>query len=171
MTGKALQRVLSSNKDGEASASDDVVYVFPTHEEVDLRDGDATTRYLKRVKATAIINLAAVVGGIQFNIQQKVSTLEDNLRLATSVVRAAHEAGVQRMVSVLSTCIFPVKHEVSFDEGVLEDGAPHETNAGYAHAKRMLFALCKAYGEELVLVLQKEFALLDEKEKALFKDP
>jgi GDPmannose 4,6-dehydratase len=95
-----------------------------------------------------IINAAAVVGGIEFNMCQHVATLEDNLRLATSVVRAAHEAGVQSMVSVLSTCIFPVKHQDSFDEAVLEDGAPCDLNAGYAHAKRMLFALCKAYHAE-----------------------
>ncbi len=137
MTGKALKRLCTGAQ-----------YLFPTHEEVDLRDSDATTRYLKRVHATGIINAAAVVGGIEFNMCQHVATLEDNLRLATSVVRAAHEANVQTMVSVLSTCIFPVRHQDRFDESMIDDGAPCELNAGYAHAKRMLFALCKAYNAE-----------------------
>ena len=145
MTGKAIQRVLYETTSTETQTR---VYVFPTHNELDLRDSDATTRYLKRVKAKFIINLAVVVGGIGFAMDNKVLMLEDNLRLATSVVRAAHEAGVQKMVSVLSTRMFPIKHETTFDESALEDGPPHDTCAEYSYAKRALFSLCKAYFHE-----------------------
>lgn len=136
MTGQALRRRFP-----------DAAH-FVSRADVDLRDCRATTAVLKALHATHVINLAAVVGGIEFNMTNQVATLEDNLLLACSVVRAAHDAGVQTMVSVLSTCIFPVKHERAFDETAVFDGAPHETNAGYAYAKRALLSLCQAYGAE-----------------------
>ena len=118
-----------------------------TRADVDLRCPDATTRLLKSLhpRPRAVINVAAVVGGITFNMAHPVATLEDNLLLATSVLRACHEANVPKVVSVLSTCIFPTRHEAAFDEGAVHDGPPHDTNAGYAYAKRALLALSQAY--------------------------
>jgi GDPmannose 4,6-dehydratase len=129
-----------------------------TRLDVDLRCADATTRLLKGMipQPRAVINVAAVVGGITFNMANPVATLEDNLLLATSVLRACHEADVPKVVSVLSTCIFPTRHEAAFDEGAVHDGPPHDTNAGYAYAKRALLALSQAYsaqyGREYVCV-------------------
>jgi GDPmannose 4,6-dehydratase len=129
-----------------------------TRVDVDLRCPDATTRLLKGLhpRPRAVINVAAVVGGITFNMAHPVATLEDNLLLATSVLRACHEANVPKVVSVLSTCIFPTRHEAAFDEGAVHDGPPHATNAGYAYAKRALLALSQAYcvehGREYVCV-------------------
>lgn len=141
MTGQAMQRLAQTSSLAGT-------WLFPTRSELDVRECAAVQAYLCTHAATHVINLAAVVGGIEFNMLQRVATLEDNLRIAVSVVRAAHEAGVQHMVSVLSTCIFPVRHQDCFDETMLHDGAPCEYNAGYAHAKRMLFEVSKAYSLE-----------------------
>lgn len=139
MVGRALQRLSSlEKKEGEG-------WVFCTRKEVDLRNEADLTQWLKDNGITHVINVAAVVGGLTFNISHPLRLLDENLRLATSVLGACHAAGVQHMVSVLSTCIFPDKHCASFSEEHLFDGAPHDSNSGYAYAKRILFSLSRAY--------------------------
>lgn len=139
MVGRALQRLsLERGKEDER-------WVFCTRKEVDLRDEARLTQWFTDNSITHVINVAAVVGGLTFNISHPLRLLDENLRLATSVLGACHAAGVQHMVSVLSTCIFPDKHCASFSEEHLFDGAPHDSNAGYAYSKRILFSLSRAY--------------------------
>lgn len=143
MTGQALRRL-------SASFSDDVSsrWVFCTRQDVDLRKESALTHWLTTHGVSHVINVAAVVGGITFNIDHPLSTLDDNVRLATSVLGACHAAGVQHVVSILSTCIFPVKHQAAFSENHVFDGAPHPTNGPYAYAKRLLLSLSQAYASQ-----------------------
>ena len=143
MSGRALRALVA-----EDAAAAGAEWTFADRSHADLRDLAATTALFVAQRPTHIINLAANVGGIAYNILEPVALLEDNLRLATAIVGAAHAAGVQHMVSVLSTCIFPIRHEASFDETVVFDGPPHVTNAGYAYAKRALLSLCQAYATQ-----------------------
>jgi CDP-6-deoxy-D-xylo-4-hexulose-3-dehydrase len=142
MTGQALQRFAL----GDDPAKRD--WFFCTRKEVDLAKEEALYEWLAEHKVTQVINVAAVVGGITFNMSHPLSTLDQNLRLATSVLGACHRAGIQDVVSILSTCIFPVRHQKAFVESDIFDGEPHHTNGPYAHAKRMLLALSRAYANQ-----------------------
>jgi len=55
-----------------------------------------------------------------------------------NVLQCAHETGVIKVVSCLSTCVFPDKVAYPLDESKIHLGPPHESNYGYAHAKRMV---------------------------------
>ena len=62
-----------------------------------------------------------------------------------AVVPAAHTPQVSKLVSCLSTCVFPDKVTYPIDETMLHDGPPHSSNFAYAHAKRMLDVSSRAY--------------------------
>ena len=65
-----------------------------------------------------------------------------------NVIKASHVTGVKRLVCMLSTCIYPDKCSVPIRESDLHLGSPHDSNAGYAYAKRMCEVQCKLYREQ-----------------------
>uniref|UniRef100_A0A8C7KSE8 GDP-L-fucose synthase n=1 Tax=Oncorhynchus kisutch TaxID=8019 RepID=A0A8C7KSE8_ONCKI len=62
----------------------------------------------------------------------------DNLRINDNVLQTSHERGVTKVVSCLSSCIFPDKTTYPIDESMIHNGPPHDSNFGYSHAKRMI---------------------------------
>lgn len=62
----------------------------------------------------------------------------DNLTMNNNIIEASHKFGVTKLVSCLSTCIFPDKTKYPIDETMVHDGPPHFSNSAYAHAKRMI---------------------------------
>lgn len=92
-----------------------------------------------------VIHLAANVGGLYKNMNYPVQMFEDNMIMNMNVLRACHQNGVKNFIGYLSTCIFPDDISYPINESQLHDGAPHDSNAAYAHAKRMLQVQCDAY--------------------------
>jgi GDP-L-fucose synthase len=125
-------------------------FVFASSRDCDLTDYDATLRYFRTVAPRAVIHLAAAVGGLFKNMRCKVDMFETNLRINMNVLRVCHELGVSKVVSCLSTCIFPDEKTKAgpIDETMLHDGPPHASNAAYAHAKRMLEVQSRCYREQ-----------------------
>jgi GDP-L-fucose synthase len=74
--------------------------------------------------------------------------LRDNLLINENVLHAAHQAGTSKVISCLSTCVFPDKVEYPLDETKIHLGPPHESNAGYAYAKRLVDVQNYAYKDE-----------------------
>jgi GDP-L-fucose synthase len=75
--------------------------------------------------------------------------LRDNLLINDHVLHCAHLFGVEKVVSCLSTCIFPATLSTfPIDESMVHYGPPHESNFGYAYAKRMIDVQNKAYNEQ-----------------------
>lgn len=68
-----------------------------------------------------------------------------------NVFEACREFGVKKLVSCLSTCIFPDKTPYPIDETMIHNGPPHRSNEGYAYAKRMIDVLNRAYKDEFGL--------------------
>ena len=62
----------------------------------------------------------------------------DNLKINTNILNNAFKFDVEKVVSCLSTCIFPDKTTFPVDETMIHNGPPHPSNFGYAYAKRML---------------------------------
>ena len=78
----------------------------------------------------------------------QVEFYRENMLMNDVVLELCKEFQVQKLVSCLSTCIFPDKVSYPIDESMLHIGAPHHSNEGYAYAKRMLDVASRAYREE-----------------------
>lgn len=102
----------------------------------------------ERVKPTHVIHLAAMVGGLFRNLKYKVEFYRENVLINDNVMECCREYNVVKLVSCLSTCIFPDKTTYPIDEDMVHNGHPHSSNAGYAYAKRMIDVMNKCYNEE-----------------------
>jgi len=123
-------------------------YIFMDSAWCDLRNYEQTLKVFKEFKPTYIIHLAACVGGLFKNMSQKVKMFEDNLLINTNVIKASHEAGIDKLICCLSTCIFPDGLTEPINETMLHNGPPHPSNEGYAYAKRIMEVNCRVYNEE-----------------------
>jgi GDP-L-fucose synthase len=103
--------------------------------QVDLRDADATARFLDRTRPAVVVDAAARVGGIAANAARPVEFLHDNLRIQANLLDAAHAAGVERLLLLGSSCIYPKYAEQPIREDSLLTGALEPTNDAYAIAK------------------------------------
>ncbi len=103
--------------------------------EVDLRERDETFRYVGEAKPDVVVLAAARVGGIVANSTYPADFLSDNLRIQTNVMDAAREAGVDRLLFLGSSCIYPKFAEQPIKESSLLTGALEPTNDAYAIAK------------------------------------
>ncbi|MBW9088947.1 GDP-L-fucose synthase [Rhizobium wenxiniae] len=139
MVGSALVRLLS----GENCE----VLTVP-RSEVDLRDQAATRRWMGDTKPDAVIMAAARVGGIAANSASPVAFLYDNLMIEANVIEAAARAGVEKLLLLGSTCIYPRDAEQPIREESLLTGPLEKTNEWYAIAKIAGIKLCQAYRQE-----------------------
>ena len=106
-----------------------------TSSEVDLRDREATSAFFRRERPDVVIDAAARVGGILANSMYPADFLSDNLRIQVNVMDAARETGVERLLFLGSSCIYPKFAEQPIKESSLLTGALEPTNDAYAIAK------------------------------------
>lgn len=102
---------------------------------VDLRDRAATFDYLLATRPDVVVLAAARVGGIVANDAYPADFLSENLRIQVNVMDAAQAAGVQRLLFLGSSCIYPKFAEQPIRESSLLTGALEPTNDAYAVAK------------------------------------
>lgn len=122
--------------------------VFLTRDDVDLTDFNATITAFKLLKPDRIIHLAAVVGGLGGNMNHSGEFFRSNILINTNVLESARLCGVEKLISYMSTCVFPDKCTYPLNEKDLHNGPPHPSNFGYAYAKRMLEVQSSAYRKE-----------------------
>lgn len=122
-------------------------FIFISSKQYNLISYNETKQMFIDIKPTYVIHLAACVGGLFKNMNNKVDMLEQNLMINYNVVKCAHDYKVKKLIACLSTCIFPDKVTYPIDESMLHNGPPHNSNDAYAYAKRMLEIHCKAYRE------------------------
>jgi GDP-L-fucose synthase len=142
LVGRALQEVVRQ------SPLPNETWVYLSSSDADLTSRESTRAAFAKHKPTHVIHLAAKVGGLFKNMKYRVEMLEDNLAINTNVMRCSHEFGVKKLVSCLSTCIFPDRTTYPIDETMLHDGAPHCSNEGYAYAKRMIDVASRCYHQQ-----------------------
>jgi len=111
----------------------------------DLRNKQETYELFERLKPDAVIHLAAKVGGIQANMSYMAEFYFDNILINTHVLEAAKRSGVKKVVSLLSTCVYPDEVSYPLTEDQIHKGQPHPSNFAYAYAKRMLDVQSRAY--------------------------
>lgn len=123
-------------------------FIFLSSKDCDLLDISQTRKMFETERPDYVIHLAANVGGLFKNMNFKVDMYEQNITMNLNVLKCCHDFEVKKVVSCLSTCIFPDKTTYPITEEMLHNGAPHKSNHAYAYAKRMLEVQSKAYREQ-----------------------
>lgn len=123
---------------------------YPTRNDVNLLNQKETMQWFRTFSPTQVIHLAAKVGGVQANMNQPASFAVENMTINTNLLEACYQAGTKKVVSMLSSCVYPDSPYVVYPltENQLHLGPPHFTNYGYAYAKRMLEVQSRAYRQQ-----------------------
>jgi GDP-L-fucose synthase len=128
-----------------------------THAELDLLDQLAVREFIAAERPDYIFIAAARVGGIQANDTYRADFLYENLAIEANLIRAAHDANVERLMFLGSSCIYPRDCPQPIKEEYLLTGPLERTNEPYAIAKIAGLKLCEAfnaqYGRRYVSVM------------------
>lgn len=115
--------------------------------EYNLKELDQAVEALKG--ADVVINLAANVGGIGYNMHFPGTLFYDNISIGVNVIEAARINDVKKLVQVGTICSYPkVPPHIPFRESDLWEGFPEETNAPYGIAKKALITMGEAYKKQ-----------------------
>ena len=116
--------------------------------QLDLRNEATVDLFFEQEKPAIVIFAAAKVGGIKANNDQPVEFLLDNIQIQNNVIRAAHHAGVRKLLFLGSSCIYPKHAPQPIPESALLTGPLEPTNEAYAIAKIAGIKLCQAFSRE-----------------------
>lgn len=120
----------------------------PVRKELDLMDQSAVFAYLQAHKPQYLFIAAAKVGGIQANNTYRAEFLYQNLQIQNNLIHGAHLAGVQRLMFLGSSCIYPKLAPQPIKEEHLLTGLLEPTNEPYAIAKIAGIKMCQAYNAQ-----------------------
>lgn len=122
--------------------------VTRTREELDLLDQRAVHEFLRAERPDYIFGAAAKVGGIQANNLYRAEFIYENLMASANLIHGAHLAGVQRLMFLGSSCIYPRDCPQPMREEYLLTGPLEQTNEPYAIAKIAGIKLCESYNRQ-----------------------
>ena len=133
LVGKHLQDILP-----------EATYI--SSKDYDLTESYNVHRLMYKERPDVVIHLAARVGGILDNITNPVDYLEQNILINTNVLQHCHQFNVSRVISILSTCIYPdIVDTYPMKEEVLFNGPPPPDNFAYAMSKRCMATQMDSY--------------------------
>lgn len=145
MVGGAILRRLQQR---QARGGRAVELLTRSHAELDLTDQAAVRDFLQRERPDAVILAAAKVGGIHANNEYPAEFIYENLMIECNVIHQAHAAGVQRLLQLGSSCIYPRQAAQPMREEALLTGVLEPTNEPYAVAKIAGIKLCESYNRQ-----------------------
>ncbi|MBL1293665.1 MAG: GDP-L-fucose synthase [Thiotrichales bacterium] len=122
--------------------------VSATSAEIDLRDPQAVESFYDKHKPTHVVVAAAKVGGIHANDIYPAEFLYENLMIEANLIHGAYKVGVEKLLFLGSTCIYPKLAEQPLKEDCLLTGPLEPTNEWYAIAKIAGVKLCQAYAKQ-----------------------
>lgn len=140
LVGSAIVRAIED--DGKHT------WVGKSRSELDLLDRKAVFEYLADIKPDAVVIAAAKVGGIHANSTYPVQFLSENLQIETNLIDAAHSAGIQRLLFLGSSCVYPKLAQQPIKEEYLLSGELEESNKAYALAKISGLILVQSYRKQ-----------------------
>jgi GDP-L-fucose synthase len=123
-------------------------FVTRTHSELDLTDQRAVQEFFASEKPAEVYLAAATVGGIHANNTYPAEFLYRNLMIECNVIDAAYRNGVQKLLFLGSSCIYPKLAEQPMREDALLTGVLEPTNEPYAIAKIAGIKLCESYNRQ-----------------------
>jgi GDP-L-fucose synthase len=122
--------------------------LLATREQLDLIDQAAVQGFLSHERPDYLFIAAAKVGGIQANNTQRAEFIYENLMIAANLIDGAHRAGVQRLMFLGSSCVYPRDCAQPIHEDYLLTGALEATNEPYAIAKIAGIKLAESYNRQ-----------------------
>ncbi|WP_212934677.1 GDP-L-fucose synthase [Bacillus hominis] len=122
--------------------------VYKTSKELDLRDPRQVEEFFKTEKIDYVFLAAAKVGGIVANNQYPADFIRDNLMIQTNVIDSAYRSGVEKLLFLGSTCIYPKLAPQPLKEEYLLTGELEPTNEPYALAKIAGIKMCESYNRQ-----------------------
>lgn len=140
MVGSAIMRHLQRHTDAEL--------IKRNREELDLLNQAAVQDFFETEKIDQVYLAAAKVGGIHANNTYPAEFLYENLMIQANVIHAAHQAGVQKLLFLGSSCIYPKLATQPMREDALLTGTLEPTNEPYAIAKIAGIKLCESYNRQ-----------------------
>jgi GDP-L-fucose synthase len=140
MVGSAIVRNLESN--GFTNI------IKGTRDTVNFTDQEATDRFFQLAKPEYVFVAAAKVGGIMANNTYKADFLTQNIRIQTNIIDSAYRWGVEKLLFLGSSCIYPKFATQPITEDQLMTGALEPTNDAYAIAKIAGIMMCQAYRQQ-----------------------
>jgi GDP-L-fucose synthase len=148
MVGSAIVRRL---------ASEDCRVLTASRSELDLRRQDEVEEWMDANRPDVVFLAAAKVGGILANDTYPADFLYDNMMLEANIVHASHRIGVEKLMFLGSSCIYPKAADQPIVEDALLSGSLEPTNEWYAIAKIAGLKLCQAYrkqyGDDFISVM------------------
>eukprot|EP00834_Sanchytrium_tribonematis_P000128 NODE_3_length_80033_cov_0.932970.p44 type:complete len:227 gc:universal NODE_3_length_80033_cov_0.932970:75496-74816(-) len=140
LVGRAVQSVVKQdNIKGD--------WIFASSNDCNLLNLQEVQNYFEEHKPTHVLHLAAKVGGLFANMRYKADFLHENNLMNDNILSTAAQYEC-RVVSCLSTCIFPDKVDYPLTEEKIHLGPPHPSNFGYAYAKRMIDVYNQMYKDQ-----------------------
>ena len=140
MVGSAIIRELANQ--GQTNL------VVRTHAELDLTNQQAVQAFFEAEKPDQVYMAAAKVGGIHANNTYPAEFIYDNLMVQANVIHEAYKVGVQKLLFLGSSCIYPKLVEQPMKESALLTGVLEATNEPYAIAKIAGIKLCESYNRQ-----------------------
>ena len=141
LVGQGIKLFIDKNKQDEE-------FIFISTKDCNLLDYIETEKIFDLYKPNFVIHLAAKVGGLFANMKYPVEFYRDNMLMNDNITKLCKEFNVEKLISCLSTCIFPDKTEYPIDETMINNGPPHHSNDAYSYAKRMLDIINRSYNRE-----------------------
>jgi len=139
MVGSAIVRRL---------ASEGCEVITASRTDADLRNQAETTAWIDKTRPDAVFLAAAKVGGILANDTYPADFLYDNLMIEANVINGAHTVGVEKLMFLGSSCIYPKFAPQPITEDALLTGTLEPTNEWYAIAKIAGIKLCDAFRKQ-----------------------
>ena len=140
MVGSAICRQLSLR--------DNIELVVKTHKELDLTVQKDVDAFFEQEKIDQVYLAAAKVGGIYANNTFPAEFIYQNLMIESNIIHSAHKAGIQKLLFLGSSCIYPKFAEQPMNESALLTGILEPTNEPYAIAKIAGIKLCESYNRQ-----------------------
>ncbi|HBL6971685.1 TPA: GDP-L-fucose synthase, partial [Escherichia coli] len=140
MVGSAICRQLSLR--------DDIELVVKTHKELDLTVQKDVEVFFEQERIDQVYLAAAKVGGIYANNTFPAEFIYQNLMIESNIIHSAHKAGIQKLLFLGSSCIYPKFAEQPMKESALLTGILEPTNEPYAIAKIAGIKLCESYNRQ-----------------------
>jgi len=140
MVGSAIVRKLQTQPDVEIICRD--------HSQLDLKDQSAVSSFFAQQNIDRVYMAAARVGGIFANNAYPADFIFDNLSIQNNVIGGAFAAGVERLLFLGSSCIYPKFAEQPMVEAALLTGVLEPTNEPYAIAKIAGIKLCESFNRQ-----------------------
>ncbi len=140
MVGSALVRCLTRN--GYSNL------IYKSHRELDLTDQSATDGFFQAEQPEFVIIAAAKVGGIHANNTYPADFIMENMLIECNIIRSSYKHGVEKLLLLGSSCIYPKTCPQPIKEEYLLSGPLEPTNEAYALAKISGIKMCQAYNRQ-----------------------